>query len=176
VSAAGNDARYFRARVDAPFLAYHRRAAAREHARRYLAGDTTGTEPVPLGMACGPVGDIRRRRPRRPTRPARLLGRAVVACRPADLEQLSRERRRDPERRLTARGLVAGPTRTAITRVWLSARSGQVAGSGGLPRGVDWVAPEVPAPLTLRSVRHLAAAAFASLGVLRRSVGRAGSL
>jgi hypothetical protein len=54
--------------------------------------------------------------------------------------------------------------------------SGQIAGAGRLPCGVDRVASEVPAPVAPRAVRHLAAAAFASLGALRRGVGRAGSI
>jgi hypothetical protein len=51
-----------------------------------------------------------------------------------------------------------------------SAGSGQFAGSGRLSRGVDWVAPKVPAALALRAVRHLAAAALAFLGDLRCGV------
>jgi hypothetical protein len=54
--------------------------------------------------------------------------------------------------------------------------SGHIAGAGRLPCGVDRVASEVPAPVAPRAVRHLAAAAFASLGALRRGVGRAGSI
>jgi hypothetical protein len=57
----------------------------------------------------------------------------------------------------------AGPLRS-------SARSGQVAGAGGLPCGVDWVAPEVPAAVAVRAVRYLAAAALACLSALRRGV------
>ncbi len=53
--------------------------------------------------------------------------------------------------------------------VWPSGL-GQVAGSGGLPCGVHCVAPEVPAPVALRAVRHLAAAALAFLGAMRRGV------
>src|SRR5262249_31357343 len=45
-----------------------------------------------------------------------------------------------------------------------------VAGSRGLPGDVDRMVPELPAPGARRAVRHLAAAALACLGALRRGV------
>jgi hypothetical protein len=76
---------------------------ATEHARRYLTGETAGTERV-LGMAPGPVGRTAVAR----AVWTRQLGRAVAVHRPAHLERLSRERC-DPEWRLTARprGVIA---------------------------------------------------------------------
>jgi hypothetical protein len=42
--------------------------------------------------------------------------------------------------------------------------------AGGLPRGVDRMAPEVPAALALRAMRHLAADALTLLEAERRGV------
>jgi hypothetical protein len=54
--------------------------------------------------------------------------------------------------------------------VAVGAHSGQVARSGGLPCGVDWVASEVPAAVTPWAMRYLAAAALAGLSAGRRGV------
>jgi hypothetical protein len=112
--------------------------------------------------------------PRLSRRPSRMLACSVraLAVRPQPkLEQLSGERRPHPECRLTPRSyaIVAADV-DRNDQGATGGGSGEVAGSGGLPRGVDWVASEVPAPLTRWTMRHLAAAALARLGVVRRGV------
>ena len=68
-----------------PFVQHLQRSEQAAHARRYVTGETTDTEPVPLGMAYGLVGNIPPSTPFkrgrsspvrsgcRPLRPRRLL-------------------------------------------------------------------------------------------------------